>query len=68
MNDESLRRNLGRSMRCFEIGIVISETRDFGHPHVSADQLTYGIPAEAQGILEPILGQYGQVHCSTSTS
>ena len=47
-------------MHCFEILIAGSAVSKDGGPFVSDDQLTYGIPDQAQELLEPILGPYGQ--------
>lgn len=47
-------------MRCFEILIAGSAVSKDGGPFVPDNQLTYGIPDEAQELLEPILGLYDQ--------
>jgi hypothetical protein len=47
-------------MRLFEILIAASAISKDGGPFVADDRLTYGIPDEAQELLEPILGRYGQ--------
>jgi hypothetical protein len=47
-------------MHCFEILIAGSAVSRGGGPFVPDDQLTYGIPDEAQALLDPILGPYNQ--------
>jgi hypothetical protein len=47
-------------MRCFEILIAESAVSRNDGPFVPDDQLTYGIPDEAQELLDPILAPYGQ--------
>ena len=47
-------------MRCFEILIAGSAVSKDGGPFVPDDRLTYGIPDEAQELLEPILAPYSQ--------
>lgn len=47
-------------MRCFEILIAESAVSKDGGPFVPDNRLTYGIPDEAEELLEPILGPYGQ--------
>jgi hypothetical protein len=47
-------------MRFFEILIGGSAISTDGGPFVPDDRLTYGIPDEAQELLEPILGPYDQ--------
>jgi len=47
-------------MRFFEILIAESAISKDGGSFVPDDRLTYGIPDEAQELLEPILGPYDQ--------
>src|SRR3989442_201798 len=47
-------------MRFFEILIAGSAISKDGGPFAPEDRLTYGIPDEAQQLLEPILGRYDQ--------
>ena len=47
-------------MRCFEIVIGKFAVSENGSPFVPDDRLTYWLPDEAQKLLEPILGRYGQ--------
>ena len=47
-------------MRTFEITIASSSISVNGGPMVPDDRLTYWIPDEAQDLLEPVLGAYGQ--------
>lgn len=47
-------------MRFFEIRIAEFAVRKDGGPFVPDGRLTYGIPVEAQELLEPILGPYDQ--------
>jgi hypothetical protein len=47
-------------MRCFEILIAESFVSKDGGPLVANNRLLYWIPDEAQELLEPVLGPYGQ--------
>jgi hypothetical protein len=46
-------------MRCFEL-LIAEPLVSNGGPFVPMNQLTYGMPEEAERLLEPILEPYGQ--------
>lgn len=47
-------------MKCFEFYVATSAVSTNGGSYVQDEKLTYGIPEDAQDLLEPILNQYGQ--------